>query len=273
MIDLSRRFKFDDVLSVHPYFDLARVDEKRPRIRGNLEKNYNSPRNGVNPLGNLLIPEFGAYRVEVKWKNKTYAYFGEGEIVTRLCSHVLRLLYRPDNTLFKNSLLQRYGAVSDDEISEIISNLYFKNHWDLCTWIIDNYKGKKDPKYALGRQICFENKEFNDQKRFCSSSFIFSFFSCESLDPKISKRACELAESLLLDKHIKSKSYCSDYCLNAQPEWDFSRVETRIKNYLITYKSSTERGDQFVKLYAGSMNWLRENVKNWKAWLVKHEVD
>jgi len=273
MIDLSTRFQFDEILSVHPFFDKARIHEKRPRIRGNLEGNYNSPRNGVNPLGNSLIPKFGAYKVEVKWKNKTFFYFGEGEIVKRVCSHVLRLLYRPDNTLFKKSLLQRYGAVSDDEIREIISNLYFQSHWDLCTFIIDDYKGKKDPKYQLGREICCENREFIDQKRFCSSSLIFSFFSCESQDSTISKKACMLAESLLLHKHIKSKSYCSDYSLNVKKEWDFSRVETRIANYLLAYKSSNERGKQFVNLYIASHKWLRENVKNWKAWLVEHEVD
>ena len=261
MIDLSNRFKFDEILSVHPYFDKARIDQTRPRIRGNLEKNNNSPRNGVNPLPNLdlIIPEFGAYRVDVKWKKKTMSYFGEGKIIPRICSHVLRVLYRPDNDLFKKSLIQKYGAVSDIEISQIISDKYFKNHWNLCTWILDNYKGKKDHKYKFGRKVCELNKTFRDQKEFCSSNFEFSFFSCDSQHRTIRKRACELAEALLLDKYMKSKSYCSDYCLNVKPEWDFSRLEKRVRNYLTAYNQSNERGSQFKILFNAASAWQQEN--------------
>ena len=261
MIDLSNRFKFKHLLSVHPYFDRALIGQTRPRIRGNLEKNYNSPRNGVNPLRNLdlIIPKFGAYRMDVKWKKKTMSYFGEGEIIPRICSHVLRCLYRPDNDLFKKSLIQKYGAVSDIEICQIISDKYFQTHWDLCTWILDDYEGKKDHKYTFGRKVCELNRTFKAQKDFCSSKFEFSFFSCDSQHRTIRKRACELAEGLLLDRYMKSKNYCTKYLLNVKPEWRFSRLEKRVRNYLTAYNLSNERGSQFKILFNAARAWQKEN--------------
>lgn len=261
MIDLSNRIKFDDLLVLHPYFDNAQIGQTRAKIRGNIENNVNAPRNGVNLLPSLdfVLPEYGAYRVEVRWKKKNMSYFGEGEIIPRICSHVLRILYRPDNDLFKKSLTQKYGPLSDKEIRQIISKKYFKTHWEFCTFIIDSFEGKKDHKYLLGREVCELHKTFQAQKEFCSSNFKFSFFSCDSQDRTIRKRACELAESLLLDKYIKSKSYCPDYCLNITPEWEFYRIENRVRNYLTAYNLSNERGSQFNILYNVARAWQQEN--------------
>lgn len=234
---VMKKYKFCDLLELMPY-----CNEDQPvgpnQLVFNIEDQELAARDGIQKVDNAPDLAGGVYYFSFEFNNERYEYFGESSIsiFSRLASHILKLVFRVPNPIFRRCIEEKHGPLTQNQIREMFRKLVFQDQFSISSFILDETFAMKDEMLNLGKNIAKKYRTIDEQKNFAESINI-SIWSCVQCDSKeLTSAMTRLVESYFLRLYFTKNLRLP--LLNIDDDQNEQIANRRLDNVMNLYDAS-----------------------------------
>ena len=234
---VMKKYKFCDLFELMPYCNEARQVGPNQLVF-NVEDQELAARDGIQKVDNGPDLAGGVYYFSFEFNNERYEYIGESSIsiFSRLASHILKLVFRVPNPIFRRCIEENHGALTQNQIQEMFRKLVFKDQFSIASFILDGTFAMKDEMLNLGKSIAKKYRTIDEQRNFAASIEV-GIWECSQCDSKeLTSAMTRLVESYFLRLYFTKNLRLP--LLNLDDDQNEQIANRRLDNVMNLYDAS-----------------------------------